>query len=88
MRPLDPTRDFIVVRRADDGRHDHVVLKDLDRLFESIGEVRSGVIPADIERRISDLEEVAKAMAQALETVSAKVNTIIDLADSLVKGRQ
>jgi len=101
MRTLDPESDYIVVRSAKDGgKHAHVMLKDLDRLLESIGQSAADMqavraeVPADLvsrfealERRYIEQERAIQMLAQGLDEVTRKVTAIIDLAEDLSRRR-
>lgn len=100
-RALDPESDFIVVRSSKDGgRHAHVMLKDLDRLFETIGQsaraVESMPAPQDpalaqeveqIKRRQEGQERALQALADGLDSVARKMNAIFEIAAETAKGR-
>lgn len=100
-RALDPESDFIVVRSSKDGgRHAHVMLRDLDKLFETIGQSArdAEALPAShdpalvqdveqIKRRQEGQERALQALAEGLDSIVRKVNAIFDIAADTAKGR-
>ena len=100
-RALDPESDYIVVRSSKDGgRHAHGMLRDLDRLFETIGQSARAVeaMPAtpdqglaqdveQIKRRQEGQEKALQALAEGLDSVARKMNAIFEIAAETAKGR-
>lgn len=100
-RALDPESDYIVVRSSKDGgRHAHVMLKDLDTLFDTIGQSARAVEALaaspdpgmaqeveQIKRRQEGQEKALQALAEGLDGIARKVNAIFDIAAETAKGR-
>lgn len=67
MRALDPESDYIVVRSAKSGFvHEHVFLKDLDKLLEGIGDSARPIQAQDAVGPASTSQEAVSVLTDAL----------------------
>jgi hypothetical protein len=87
MSTFDPDKHFVVVRSKVDGHHDHVDLRTLDTILESIGRERqaapaTGVSAHDLAAFEERIARQVQALAVMLDQLRSYVHgqTLADLA--------